>query len=115
MMIATGSDVETFIIEDDQVIFSTKFGRHAHQIRDFVLAQPECVKLDWDLDHFEGPALTPEWKVKNEAKLAKLAVGARPRHACPMRCDAMRAVPCRAARRRCPRARFLPWSMVLLT
>lgn len=70
MLRASGMDITTYVIEDDQVLFSSNTGSHAHEIRDFVTKQPECVAVDWNQQHYPGPAETEEWKAKNEEKKA---------------------------------------------
>uniref|UniRef100_A0A7S2HA10 Uncharacterized protein n=1 Tax=Haptolina brevifila TaxID=156173 RepID=A0A7S2HA10_9EUKA len=71
MLMSSGMDVTTYIIEDDQVLFSTQAGLHAAEIRDFVLKQPECVAVEWNSKREPGPAETPEWKAKDEVKKAE--------------------------------------------
>ena len=60
-----------YVIEDDQVLFSTQAGLHASEIRDYVVQQPECVAVEWNQKRKPGPAETPEWTAKNEVKKAE--------------------------------------------
>jgi hypothetical protein len=65
-----GMDITTYVIEDDQVLFSSQTGLHAHEIRDYVTQQPECVAIDWNQQRHPGPAETDEWKAKDAVKKA---------------------------------------------
>lgn len=71
MLRSTGMDVQTYVIEENQVLYSSQTGLHAGEIRDYVLKQPECVAIDWNSKRIPGPAETPEWKAKDEAKKAE--------------------------------------------
>ena len=68
---ASGMDIATYVIEDDQVLYSSQTGLHAGEIRDYVLEQPECVAVEWNQQRTAGPAETPEWRAKNEARKAE--------------------------------------------
>jgi len=68
---SAGMDANLYVIEDDQVLFSSQHGFHAHEIRDFVVKQPECVAVEWNQVRTPGPAETPEWIAKNEVKKAE--------------------------------------------
>uniref|UniRef100_A0A7S3BXN8 Uncharacterized protein n=1 Tax=Haptolina ericina TaxID=156174 RepID=A0A7S3BXN8_9EUKA len=68
---SAGMDANLYVIEDDQVLFSSQHGFHAHEIRDFVTKQPECVAVEWNQVRTPGPAETPEWIAKNEVKKAE--------------------------------------------
>ena len=68
---ASGMDIATYVIEDDQVLFSSQTGLHAGEIRDYALTQPECVAVEWNSRRVAGPAETEEWKAKNEGAKAK--------------------------------------------
>ena len=61
----------TYVIEDDQVLFSSQTGLHAGEIRDYALTQPECVAVEWNSRRVARPAETEEWKAKNEVAKAK--------------------------------------------
>mmetsp|Transcript_27244 Transcript_27244/g.69249 ORF Transcript_27244/g.69249 Transcript_27244/m.69249 type:complete len:237 (+) Transcript_27244:81-791(+) len=71
LLASAGMNVQTYVIEDDQVLFSTQAGLHANEIRDFVSKQPECVFVEWNQQRTQGPAETPEWKAKDAANKAK--------------------------------------------
>jgi len=71
MLRTSGMDISTYVIEDDQVLFSSQNGMHAHEIRDYVTQQTECVAVDWNQQRFPGPAETPEWKAKDAVKKAE--------------------------------------------
>jgi len=71
MLRTSGMDVNTYVIEEDQVLFSTQAGFHAGEIRDYVTKQKECVSIDWNQVRTPGPAETPEWKAKDAAKKAE--------------------------------------------
>jgi len=71
MLRTSGMDISTYVIEDDQVLFSTQAGLHASEIRDYVVQQPECVAVEWNQKRKPGPAETPEWTAKNEVKKAE--------------------------------------------
>ena len=77
MLRASGMDINTYVIENDQVLFSSNTGLHAGEIRDYALTQPECVAVEWNQKRVLGPAATPEWikadeerKAVNDAKKA---------------------------------------------
>jgi len=70
MLKASGMDISTYVIEDNQVLFSTQTGLHASEIRDFVVKQDECVAVEWNSKRTPGPAETPEWKAKDAANKA---------------------------------------------
>ena len=70
MLRTSGMDITTYVIEDDQVLFSSQTGLHAHEIRDYVTQQPECVAVDWNQQRYSGPAETAEWKAKDAVKKA---------------------------------------------
>lgn len=65
MLKTAGMDQQMYVIEDDQVLFSTQAGLHANEIRDYVTQQPECVAVEWNQARTPGPAETVEWKVKD--------------------------------------------------
>ena len=71
LMQSSGMSVQTYVIEADQVLFSTQTGYHAHEIRDFVSKQKECVAIEWNQVRTPGPAETPEWKAKDAVKKAE--------------------------------------------
>lgn len=71
MLRTSGMDISTYVIEDDQVLFSSQSGMHAHEIRDYVTKQPECVDVTWNSQRHPGPADSAEWNAKNEVKKAK--------------------------------------------
>merc|ERR1712086_723631 len=71
MLKASGMDVQTYVIEDNQVLFSTQSGLHAGEIRDYVVKQDECVAIEWNSKRTPGPAETPEWKAKDAVKKAE--------------------------------------------
>jgi hypothetical protein len=60
-----------YVIEDDQVLFSTQTGTHAGEIRDYVTKQKECVAVEWNQKRTPGPAESEEWKAKDAVKKAK--------------------------------------------
>ncbi|KAL1503868.1 hypothetical protein AB1Y20_012332 [Prymnesium parvum] len=68
---ASGLEATTYVIEEDKVLFSTQAGLHAHEIRDFVTKQAECVAVEWNQVRTPGPAETPEWKARDEKKTAE--------------------------------------------
>jgi hypothetical protein len=70
MLRSSGQDVSTYVIEENQILYSAQSGLHADEIRDFLLAQPECVAVEWNQKRVAGPAETPEWIANNEAKKA---------------------------------------------
>ena len=55
LMQSSGMNVQTYVIEADQVLFSTQTGYHAHEIRDFVSKQKECVAIEWNQVRTPGP------------------------------------------------------------
>jgi hypothetical protein len=65
-----GMDISTYVIEENQVLFSSQAGLHAGEIKDYVLKQPECVAVDWNSKRTEGPAWSPEWQADYDAKKA---------------------------------------------
>ena len=65
MLRSSGMDIQTYVIEKDQVLFSSQAGLHAHEIKEYVLQQPECVAVEWNSKRTPGPAETPEWKAKD--------------------------------------------------
>lgn len=65
MLRSAGMDITTYVIEDDQVLFSSNTGLHAGEIRDYALEQPECVAVEWNSKRTPGPAETPEWIAKH--------------------------------------------------
>jgi len=71
MLRASGMDISTYVIEDDQVLFSSQTGLHAGEIRDYAIEQPECVAVEWNSQRTPGPAETPEWKAKDAVKKAE--------------------------------------------
>jgi len=71
LMQSSGMEVSTYVIEDDQVLFSTQAGGHASEIRDYVVQQTECVAVEWNSQRTPGPAETEEWIAKNEVKKAE--------------------------------------------
>ena len=70
-LMSAGMSIQTYVIEDDQVLFSSQTGNHAHEIRDYVLEQKECVAVEWNSKRTPGPAETEEWKAKDAAKKAE--------------------------------------------
>ena len=71
MLRAGGMDIETYVIEDDQVLFSSQAGLHAGEIKAYALAQPECVAIEWNQRRSPGPAETPEWKARDAERKAE--------------------------------------------
>jgi len=71
MLRTSGMDINTYVIEDDQVLFSSQAGLHAHEIKEYVLEQPEAVAIDWNSQRYPGPAETEEWKAKDAVKKAE--------------------------------------------
>jgi len=70
LLYSTGMDAQAYVIEDDQILFSSQHGLHANEIKQFALQQPECVAVEWNQHRVAGPAETEEWKAKNEEKKA---------------------------------------------
>ena len=62
-----------YVIEADQVLFTSQAGMHAGEIRDYVLQQPECVAVEWNQQRMSGPAETAEWNAKDAEKKAQKA------------------------------------------
>ena len=62
-----------YVIENDQVLFSTQSGTFAGEIRDYVTKQKECVAVEWNQKRTPGPAETEEWKAKDAKKKAEAA------------------------------------------
>ena len=77
MLRTSGMDITTYVIEDNQVLFSSQTGLHAHEIRDYVTKQPECVAVDWNQQRYPGPAETEEWKAKDAVKRQRDAANAK--------------------------------------
>ena len=73
LLASTGQDAKPYVIEDNQILFATQLGFHAHEIKTFALQQPETVAVEWNQHRTPGPAETPEWKAKNEAAKAASA------------------------------------------
>ena len=71
MLRAGGMDIQTYVIEDNQILYSCQAGLHAAEIRDYVLQQPECVAVEWNSKRIPGPAETAEWKAKDEVRKAE--------------------------------------------
>merc|ERR1719379_2852923 len=71
LLASTGQDAKPYVIEDNQILFATQLGFHAHEIKEFVLAQPETVAIEWNQVRTPGPAETPEWKAKDEKRKAE--------------------------------------------
>lgn len=70
MLRSSGMDITMYVIDDDQVLFSSQAGLHAHEIHDYVLTQKECVSVEWNSKRTVGPAETPEWRARDEEKKA---------------------------------------------
>ena len=70
LLYSTGMDAQAYVIEDDQILFSSQHGLHADEIKQFALQQPECVAVEWNQNRVAGPAETEEWKAKNAVKKA---------------------------------------------
>ena len=70
LLASTGQDAKPYVIEDNQILFATQLGFHAHEIKTFALQQPETVAVEWNQHRTPGPAETAEWKAKNEAAKA---------------------------------------------
>ena len=73
LLASTGQDAKPYVIEDNQILFATQLGFHAHEIKTFALQQPETVAVEWNQHRTPGPAETKEWKAKNEAAKAASA------------------------------------------
>ena len=71
MLRTSGMDVNTYVIEADQVLFSTNAGLHANEIQDYVLQQKECVAVTFNSNRRSGPADSAEWKAKDAASKAE--------------------------------------------
>ena len=71
MLKTSGMDISTYVIEADQVLFTSQAGLHAHEIRDYVLQQPEVVAVEWNSNRVPGPAETEEWKARDAKKKAE--------------------------------------------
>merc|ERR1719399_2660088 len=71
MLRAGGMDIQTYVIEDDQVLFSSQAGLHAGEIKAYALKQPECVAVEWNQRRTPGPAETPEWKARDAQRKAE--------------------------------------------
>lgn len=56
-----------------QVLFSTNSGSFSNEIKEYALKQPNCVSVTFNSNRVAGPAETPEWIEKNEAKKAAKA------------------------------------------
>jgi len=70
LLYSTGMDAQAYVIEDDQILFSSQHGLHANEIKQFALQQPECVAVEWNQNRVAGPAETEAWKAKNAVKKA---------------------------------------------
>merc|ERR1712021_281889 len=68
LLYSTGMDAQAYVIEDDQILFSSQHGLHADEIKQFALQQPECVAVEWNQNREAGPAETEAWKAKNAVK-----------------------------------------------
>merc|ERR1719316_1375472 len=71
MLRTGGMDIQTYVIEDDQVLFSSQAGLHAGEIKAYALSQPECVAIEWNQRRSPGPAETPEWKARDAERKAE--------------------------------------------
>ena len=65
-----GMDVQAYVVRNDALLFATQVGRHAREIKEFVLEQPECVALEWNQKRIPGPAETEDWKARDAAAKA---------------------------------------------
>ena len=45
---------ERYLVSDDRVIFLTKDGSYAWEIKDFLIQQPECLQVTFDNQKFPG-------------------------------------------------------------
>lgn len=45
---------ERYLVSDDRVIFLTKDGSYAWEIKDFLIQQPECLEVTFDNQKFPG-------------------------------------------------------------
>merc|ERR1719491_506084 len=70
LLYSTGMDAQAYVIEDDQILFSSQHGLHADEIKQFALQQPECVAVEWNQNREAGPAETEEWKANSAVKKA---------------------------------------------
>merc|ERR1711865_490271 len=70
MLRASGMDISTYVIEENQILYQSQTGKHAYEIRDYALTQPECVAVEWSSKRISGPAETPAWIEKDEARKA---------------------------------------------
>lgn len=68
MLLSTGMVVSMYPVGDDTVLVSTTTPRHAHEIFDFVMQQPECVSVQWNDHRFPGPGETDEQKARKAAR-----------------------------------------------
>merc|ERR1712194_832852 len=68
LLYSTGMDAQAYVIEDDQILFSSQHGLHTNEIKQFALQQPECVAVEWNQNRVAGPAETEAWKAKNAVK-----------------------------------------------
>merc|ERR1711935_1310634 len=76
LLYSTGMDAQAYVIEDDQILFSSQHGLHADEIKQFALQQPECVAVEWNQNREAGPAETEEWKANSAVKKAAKDAGA---------------------------------------
>ena len=51
-----GMEVQAYVVKDDTILFSTNAGRHAREIKEFVLKQKECVAVEWNQQRTPGAA-----------------------------------------------------------
>merc|ERR1712113_369408 len=64
LMSSAGIDQQTYVVSNDTILFSSNIGTSSHEIKEFVLKQPECVAVEWNQMRTPGPAETPEWKAR---------------------------------------------------
>ena len=72
LMASAGMAVQTYVIDENMVLYSTQAGGFVNEIIEYVTQQTECVFVEFNSQQTPGPAKTPEWIAKDEARKAEM-------------------------------------------
>mmetsp|Transcript_8251 Transcript_8251/g.18097 ORF Transcript_8251/g.18097 Transcript_8251/m.18097 type:complete len:249 (-) Transcript_8251:173-919(-) len=70
LMSSASVEQSPYVVSNDSILFTSQAQSVVHEIKSFLLAQPEVVAVEINQVRTPGPAETPEWKAKDAVRKA---------------------------------------------
>lgn len=74
-MHSTGLSVKPFVLKEDNILFSMNTGRHAEELRTYLLDQAEVAEVTQDSNSAPGPAFTPSYQDRKQRSKSAAEAG----------------------------------------